>query len=352
MRTLNASAALMVTFMCGVASGQSSTAATPACAASAPEHFASYLTDSDSKLKSEVLSLQGIKFAGAKDQDESAAVLAQTGAFIQEMLPRIPNLEAHEQLSQISVALPYVVSETTRDGPSQNNQNRYAIPQVSSVSHSLEGKDLDKALHNMGTAKSHTVFTYRIHPEQDPAVGTVLEEFRTDSDGVSVDIDYSKPGNPHGIGFSDSWLLFVPANQSESKFRFLGHQKIDGHSTVVLAFAQLPEHVRLPAEIEVDGGSCPFFTQGLAWIDASNFHIVRIETDLLFPIPGIQLTEMRSEVRFGDVLTIPERNLSLRLPTDTGIFWKTTTSAGAEFHHYSDYRLFTATSTIVTNPPD
>jgi hypothetical protein len=312
----------------------------------------SYLTDSDSKLKSEVISLQGIKFAGSKDQDESAAVLAQTGAVIQAMLPRIPNLEAHEQLSQISVALPYVVSETTRDGPAQSNQNRYAIPQVSYVSHSLKGKDLDKALHDRVTATSHTVFTYRIHPTQDPVLGAVLEEFRTDSDGASVDMGNFKPGNPRGIGFSDSWLIFVPANQSESKFRFLGHQKIDGHSTVVLAFAQLPEHVRLPAEIEVDGDSCPFFTQGLVWIDASNFHIVRLETDLLFPIPGLQLTEMRSEVRFGDVLTIPERNLSLRLPTDTGIFWQTTTGAGAELHHYSDYRLFTATSTIVTDLPN
>jgi hypothetical protein len=298
--------------------------------------------------------LQGIKFAGSKDQDESAAVLAQTGAVIQAMLPGIPNLEAREQLSQIYVAVPYVVSETTQNGgaPQIKQSRSSGFTQISSASHSLEGKDLDKALHDMVTAKSHTVFTYRIHPEQDPAVGTVLEEFRSDSDGTPVDIGNFKPGNPRGIGFSDSWLVFVPANQSESKFRFLGHQKIEGHSTVVLAFAQIPEQVRLPAEIEVDGDSCPFFTQGLVWIDASNFHIVRIETDLLFPIPGIQLTEMRSEVRFGDVLTIPERNLSLRLPTDIGIFWQTTTRAGAEFHHYSDYRLFTATSTIVTDLPN
>lgn len=297
--------------------------------------------------------MQGIKFARSKDQDESAAVLAQTGAVLQAMLPRIPELQAREQLSQVSVDLPYVISDVTQDtSVVQSTRSRPGMLEIRSEPQTLEGKDLEKALGELVTAKSHTVFTYRLRRKEDPAVGTELEEFRTNSDGASVDAGNFKPGNPRGIGFSDSWLLFVPANQFESRFRFLGHQKIDGHRTVVIAFAQLPENVRLPAEIEVEGGSCRFFTQGLAWIDASSYRIVRLQTDLLSPIPGIHLTEMRSEVRFGDVLiAIPGGNLSLRLPTDIEIFWQTTTHAGAELHRYSNYRLFTATSRIVAGPP-
>jgi hypothetical protein len=221
---------------------------------------------------------------------------------------------------------------------------------VDTSSKAVEGADLDTLVHTMlATQKRHSDFSYRIQSSPDPVLGSVIEEFRTDSDNSSVSLNDAKPGSPRGVGFSNSWMMFMPANQAESKFRFLGHQKIDGRDTVVLAYAQIPDRVRLPAEIGVHGDTCPFYTQGIVWIDPAIYQPIRLQTDLIQPIAGIHLEKMRSEVKLAEV-KIPERNLSLWMPSDVEITWATDTGAGGELHRYTNYRLFTATSKIVTTP--
>ena len=90
-------------------------------------------------------------------------------------------------------------------------------------------------------------------------------------------------------------------------------------------------------------GRCSTSIQGIAWIDKSTFRIVRMQTDLLSPLPVIQLNELRSVLDYGEV-KIPERNLLLWLPRDVDIKWRVADRAGEEFHTYSNYRLFAGTS--------
>jgi hypothetical protein len=42
-------------------------------------------------------------------------------------------------------------------------------------------------------------------------------------------------------------------------------------------------------------------TQGIAWVDKENFHIVRMQTDLLARRPEIGLDKQTTKVRFGEV---------------------------------------------------
>lgn len=311
----------------------------------------SYLDDSIPQLRQEVPALRGLKAAAdpkgaeASPEDETASILSQSGAAVAAMLPRIPNLVANEEISEARLPLPYMESDNRR--VTSMGRRLSAPAEYSSTSRPVGDTELQEILHNQ-LDSSHQIsrFSYRLQSTSDPTVGWILEEYRTDTSNASVAITSGSPANPNGIGFGNSWLLLLPANQLESHFRLLGHQKINQHETIVLAYAQAPERVRLPAEIQVPSGRCSFFTQGVIWIDESMFQVVRLETDLLTPLPGIELKRLRSELSFSEV-RIPERNLMLWLPSQVEISWMMNDLVGGELHRYSKYKLFTATSRMV-----
>jgi hypothetical protein len=156
-------------------------------------------------------------------------------------------------------------------------------------------------------------------------------------------------GGPLNQGFASMWVRFYPSNRSESTFRYLGQQKIDGHHTLVVAFAQEPGSVRMPGEVRLADKSISVYYQGIAWVDASDFRIVRLRTDLLAPIDDIPLSRLTSEVQFADTQAagFPA---SLWLPNTVAV---TTQVKGHTFddkHHYSNYRSFQVHAKILLDP--
>ena len=221
-----------------------------------------------------------------------------------------------------------------------------STPTYDTRTHAVEGEELQKVLDEKMSLGKHTVFGYRIQSAMDTTYGPMLQEYRTDAQNSAVDVKTQSPGNPRGVGFSATWMMFKPANLDEAKFRYLGQQKVGKHDTVVVAFAQIPGEVPVPAEITLVGPTCSYLQQGIAWIDDEAAQIVRLQTDLLQPLPDIHVTKLYSSVTFSEV-RIPEKNLTLWLPDDVEIRWVSRDQAGAERHKYSDYRLFGATSRIV-----
>jgi len=316
------------------------------------ERFPAYLEDSFAQLKDEVPKLHGLRFEASAVTDAGDGVLGQTGEAIAVMMPRVPNLLANEDLSQVTVPMPFTVDElrTASSGagavPNGGRGNRGAPP-PSVDPRKLEGKELEQAIHDMLMLHAqHVNFGYRIEPKPDAKLGTVLDESRTNVRGEAIQVDPTNPNNPHAAGFGNAWLMFVPANQRESRFRYLGRQKMDGHETVVVAFAQVPEKVGLPGRIVVGGNDCRFYSQGVAWIDAAAAQIVRLQTDLLTPVPAVGMKRLRSEIDFNTV-NIARANLTLWMPKSVEVSWESTDQAGAELHKYSKYRLFRATSRVV-----
>jgi hypothetical protein len=315
--------------------------------------FPSYMDDSFAQLKKEVPALHGMKFearpattAADTEPDESALILAQTGAAITEMLPRVPHLIAKEELSQVAVPLPYVVGEA-RQAASFGGRRGAAVSQgYTSSERGLEGMDLWHAIDSMLTSNTHrAIFAYRIQSTPDPKYGFLFKEYRTNTRNESVDVS-NAAGSPHGVGFGNSWLVFHPDNAKDLRYRFLGRQKVGKHETFVVAFAQIPGQVALPGAITIGNTTCEYLSQGIVWIDETIFQIVRLQSDLLAPVSELQLTRLRSELTFAEI-RIPERNLSLWMPKDVLLSWQMKDQAAAELHRYSDYKLFTATSRII-----
>jgi hypothetical protein len=188
------------------------------------------------------------------------------------------------------------------------------------------------------------------------------EKFQTDEemkDGTSAraaverasqDLATSQSGRrPISQGFATSWVHFYPLNRYQATFRYLGEQKMDGHRTLVLAFAQKPDSVVSPALFLYEGRNVPMYLQGVAWVDASDFHIWRLRTDLLSPLPEVLLHRLTAEIQFKPT-RVEEIPSLISLPREVKVTSVVRESSRQEVHSYSEYRLFRARSKVVLNP--
>lgn len=175
--------------------------------------------------------------------------------------------------------------------------------------------------------------------------GTELREYRTDKHGRPIANARSK-GGQLTVGFVSEWLRLLPANQPELRFRYLGNEEIDGHKAVVIAFAQIPGHVKYPAQFSFDGTVITALFQGIVWVDASDFRLVRMREDLLAPRPDLHLSEMTTMIRFAEV-QISKAATALWLPKEVTIAWEYKGIAVEQRHLYSDFRLYEVHSKIV-----
>jgi hypothetical protein len=166
----------------------------------------------------------------------------------------------------------------------------------------------------------------------------MLDEYRTDK---------ANTGNtPLSQGTANAWVLFYPGNLVESRFRYLGRQRMDGHATVVLAFTQIPDKVKFPGEVALPGTSVPVLFQGIAWIDEADFRIVRLRKDLLAPRPDIYLRTLTSEIRFSQV-RVSEVADPLWLPQEATITWDFKGQVVQQLHRYSGFHLYRSKTKIV-----
>jgi hypothetical protein len=318
-------------------------------------YFPSYLEDSFAQLKIAIPALRSLKFEDhpATDADAAEPILNQASEALIAMVPRVPNLIAKEELTLVNIQLPYQPTNGTLT--TNVGSTRRGMPQISATtttSGAVQGEELEKILEKMlEQPQQRTAFSYRIRAAQDPTYGPVLEEYRTNAKDQTVNPNDFSAGNPKSVGYGNTWMMFVPTNLRESRFRYLGRQKIDHHDTLVIAFAQDPDHANMRAAVGVGADACRYFIQGILWIDQASFEIVRLETDLLSPLTGIHLNQLRSELRFSEV-KISARNLILWMPSDVKISWLGKETAGIELHHYSNYRLFAATSRIILPDPE
>jgi tetratricopeptide (TPR) repeat protein len=140
-------------------------------------------------------------------------------------------------------------------------------------------------------------------------------------------------------GFVSASLNFYPQFQSQSAFRFIGRQKVDGRETYVIAFAQQPMKTKLSGTFTDGRTSAPTYTQGLAWIDAQNYQIVRLRTDLLKPLPEVRLDRQTTEIEYQEV-HFKNSSRGLWLPREVAVTVDWDGKTLHNEHRYSDFKLF------------
>jgi len=272
------------------------------------EHYAkvkSMLTESPQDLIKAMPELKGIHVASS--QDELGVILKNVGTGVESFFKNFPNTVSVERVHQERLG---------KDGK---------------VAHSL---DQD--------------FQYLLlaRPEK---WGVGIEEDRATSQGERSALSGYDQGLMLTAGFASVSLLFHPAYQSGASFRYLGRQPLEGKDLYVIAFAQNPKTARTEERFSTDEGSALVLTQGVAWIDPTNYQIVRIRTDLLAPQPKVRLQRQTTEIHFQQV-SFKEVASALWLPQEVSVTVDWRGRVYRNWHRYSDFKVFNVETKELRRP--
>jgi len=285
-------------------------------------------------------------------------ILASTPGRTQTVAPRDPSSRdsAVEAKSYVDYSLPELQKAVPQLHGLQPDPNQDQLP----VLLTKAGKVIDNLLRKTPSLLSREQvrlnrsrprdFDYLTLFHEDPVnLRTMLEEYRIDPQGRSIEPGVEDSRNPSSLGFKNAWLLFLPSDQSQSKFRYLGRQQVGDHGTFVVAFTQNPANVQVPAEVRFQGKRIPVFWQGIAWVEELTFRIIRLRSNLLDPIPSIHLQQLTSELQFDDT-NVSGLASPLWLPREVDVTTRINGQIVSEIHRYSNYRLYAASSKIVPAP--
>ncbi len=274
------------------------------------------------KLSAMVPLLSGLK--PENSQDQLPWILSKVGAATVHSLAIAPNLISLEDV--------YSFLKSRDAGSAYSVVGMEEIPSL---------LDIEEQLRQSRSVEFNYLLLFDHHADGATGIRELRTDFKNRQVGSPVD-----GIAPHGFGFAYQWLLLSPENQSELRFRYLGKQRMDDHQTFVVGFVQIPDQVKLPGKYKSAGKEVPFFFQGIAWIDQSTFDVVRLRTDLLSPLPSVNLQQMTTELRFRPV-RIHGFGTVLWLPSQVLIGTVRSDSVFEELHQYSGYRFFHAESKLL-----
>jgi hypothetical protein len=93
----------------------------------------------------------------------------------------------------------------------------------------------------------------------------------------------------------------------------------------------------------IAGKSYAVGLKGRAWITADKFQIVRIEADMVSPMPEIQLLSEHQSVEYGPVPFV-SRNTTLWLPKSAEIYFDFRKHRYYRRHSFDHYMLYSVDS--------
>jgi len=261
------------------------------------------------------------------DQSQLTPLLDKIGAKIIDIADKTPNLISHEEVLTVQARV-----------KARQDFSFLVLQHASS-----QGRVFDEYRVDVKTGeKFQTEMLEKGRVADSSPDRTSLAELATASQSMA-----QSGAGPSSQGFVNNWLAFHPSNRKQSDFRYLGEEKMDGHRMLVVAFAQKHGHVPLPSMVEVDGKTYQIFMQGIAWVDPTDFKILRLREDILAPPPGVPLLrQLSSDVQFMQA-TIAELPSSLWLPREVVITSHLSGNVLRETHTYSNYRLFRTRSKLV-----
>lgn len=185
-----------------------------------------------------------------------------------------------------------------------------------------------------------------------------IVEYRMDASGGNFDPSVRRKGFLVTSGFALTCNYFSTGFQSESRFRYLGDEKIGARDNYVVGFAQQPGKATLTVRMKKATGGAPahMLVQGIAWIDKSDFQIVRMRTDMLAPRKDVGLNQQTTEVTLTKVQLVDVAT-PLWLPSSVKVYVEFTTHNGDvdEFfelsyrneHKYTDYQRYRVSAKVV-----
>jgi VWFA-related protein len=165
-------------------------------------------------------------------------------------------------------------------------------------------------------------------------------EYRMDEKGNRLGPIGLAKGYVVTSGFALSCISFSTVAQSQSRFRYLGEDRVGSRDAYVLGFAQKPGEATFLVTMMGPGGIVvDMLTQGILWVDKNGFQIIRMRSDLLVPNKQIQLEQLTTDETFGEVQLQDVAN-PVWLPRDVNVYMEISKRKFRNEHHYTNYRRY------------
>jgi len=168
-----------------------------------------------------------------------------------------------------------------------------------------------------------------------PEAGTAyIEEYRS---GVSGAPESTSP--LVDTGTAAFALIFHPRHIDEFAMTCEGLADAGGRPAWLVRFAQRPDRRNDFHAYRVRGQLYTASLKGRAWVAADNYEVVRLEADLMEPIPAIELQKEHIVIGYAPV-EFPRRDLLLWLPESATLYVDFRGRRYARTHQFSDFQLF------------
>jgi hypothetical protein len=204
-----------------------------------------------------------------------------------------------------------------------DNVNRITATEVLELERRHRNGKIEETLHD----KVHYVASIQVVDSRYLSV----DEYRDSASGMHSFIK--------AVGSPALVLVFHPLNRDEFDIRCKGRSTWQGGPVYLLSFQQRPDRPNVMSEFKTPRGRYTVSLKGIAWVDASTFQVVHLETDLLKPVPDLLLDIEHQSLDYAPV-AFGTRKISLWLPQSVHISVYVGSKQFSAHHLYSNYQLF------------
>lgn len=181
--------------------------------------------------------------------------------------------------------------------------------------------------------KENRTFNYVASFNQ-TAETVAVDEYRQEHLGIA---DF--PDQISSSGFATLALVFHPKMRDSFEMVCEGLGELRGQATWLVHFRQRDDRPARMHDYRVGGDLYSLKLKGRAWITADKFQIVRIESELVNPVPQIRLAGEHQVVEYGPV-PFQKLNLQLWLPQSAEIYLDFRRHRYYRKHSFDHYMLF------------
>ena len=205
------------------------------------------------------------------------------------------------------------------------------VSRIAAIEHLLH-----EQLDEMGDSitKETRTFNYVASFLESKQGSVAVDEYRQERLGLADFPDQIATG-----GFATLALVFHPKMRDGFEMSCEGLGELRGQATWLVHFRQRDDRPAQIHDYRVGGDLYSVKLKGRAWIAADTFHIVRIESELVTPIPQIRLAGEHQVVEYGPV-PFKRRNLQLWLPQSAEIYLDFRRHRYYRKHSFDHYMLF------------
>jgi hypothetical protein len=191
-------------------------------------------------------------------------------------------------------------------------------------------------LDELGHPTSHETrkFNYVVSISEAQPGFLAVDEYRNEVTGIA---DY--PDQIASHGFTSLALVFHPDMRDNFQMTCEGLGDWHGQASWLVHFRQRDDKPNRIHAYKIGGNVYSVNLKGRAWISADKFQIVRVESEMVSPMPKIRLLSEHQIVEYGPV-HFQKRDLDLWLPKSADLYFDFRRHRYFRRHSFDHFMLF------------